>query len=112
MRKKFNFWVKTSILLVYLVIATGGVVRMTGSGMGCPDWPKCFGYYIPPTKIAELTWVSQKSFKKGQMIIYKDELKISKKTLRVDYISISKIGKITQNTTIQNLTHFILGLNL
>ena len=79
MRKKFNFWVKTSILLVYLVIATGGVVRMTGSGMGCPDWPKCFGYYIPPTKIAELTWVSQKSFKKGQMIIYKDELKISKK---------------------------------
>ena len=81
MRKKFNFWVKTSILLVYLVIATGGVVRMTGSGMGCPDWPKCFGYYIPPTNIAELTWVSQKIFKKGQMIIYKDELKISKKTL-------------------------------
>ena len=78
MRKKFNFWTKTSILLVYLVIATGGVVRMTGSGMGCPDWPKCFGYYIPPTNIAQLTWFSQKIFKKGQMIIYKDELKISK----------------------------------
>ena len=78
MKKKFNFWTKTSILLVYLVIATGGVVRMTGSGMGCPDWPKCFGYYIPPTNIAQLTWISQKIFKKGQMIIYKDELKISK----------------------------------
>ena len=78
MRKKFDFWTKTSILLVYLVIATGGVVRMTGSGMGCPDWPKCFGYYIPPTNIAQLTWISQKIFKKGQMIIYKDELKISK----------------------------------
>ncbi len=78
MRKKFNFWTKTSILLVYLVIATGGVVRMTGSGMGCPDWPKCFGYYIPPTNIAQLTWISQNVFKKGQMIIYKDELKISK----------------------------------
>ena len=68
-----------SILIVYLVIATGGVVRMTGSGMGCPDWPKCFGYYIPPTNIAELTWVSQKIFEKGEMIIYNDELKISKK---------------------------------
>ena len=78
MRKKFSFWTKTSILLVYLVIATGGVVRMTGSGMGCPDWPKCFGYYIPPTNIAELTWMSQKIFKKGQMIIFEDELKISK----------------------------------
>ena len=72
-----------SILIVYLVIATGGVVRMTGSGMGCPDWPKCFGYYIPPTNIAELTWMSQKIFEKGQMIIYNDELKISKK----DFIS-------------------------
>ena len=79
MKKRFNFWTKTSILIVYLVIATGGIVRMTGSGMGCPDWPKCFGYYIPPTNIAELTWVSEKIFEKGQMIIHNDELKMSKK---------------------------------
>ena len=79
MKKRFNFWTKTSILIVYLVIATGGVVRMTGSGMGCPDWPKCFGYYIPPMNVAELTWVSEKIFEKGQMIIYNGELKISKK---------------------------------
>ena len=83
MKKRFNFWTKTSILIVYLVIATGGIVRMTGSGMGCPDWPKCFGYYIPPTNIAELTWVCEKIFEKGQMIIYNDELKMSKK----DFIS-------------------------
>ena len=73
MKKYFLNISKTALVLVYLVIIAGALVRMTGSGMGCPDWPKCFGYYIPPTEISQLTWSSNRDFEKGQVII-KDEM--------------------------------------
>ena len=78
MKAYFTPIAKTALVLVYLVIIAGAVVRMTGSGMGCPDWPKCFGYYIPPTEQSQLEWQANKEYKKGQVIILNESLKVAK----------------------------------
>ncbi len=78
MQERFRRIAKVSLVLVYLVIAAGAIVRMTGSGMGCPDWPKCFGYYIPPTEATQLQWQPERAFEKGQVIITDETLQVAK----------------------------------
>ncbi len=54
---KLNLFQKTALLTVaatYFLIIVGSLVRVSGAGLGCPDWPKCYGLWIPPMHVEDV----------------------------------------------------------
>ncbi|PWB73665.1 hypothetical protein C3F09_04995 [candidate division GN15 bacterium] len=52
--RSFRRLAYVTVLAVYFLIFVGGLVRVAGAGLGCPDWPKCFGRWIPPLSTQDI----------------------------------------------------------
>ena len=72
--KNIKWLAQLELALIFLVILAGSVVRITGSGMGCPDWPKCYGLIIPPTEESQVQWHDNASYSKDQMIVLDESI--------------------------------------
>ena len=48
-----------ALFSLWLIVLTGAAVRLTGSGLGCPDWPKCYGGVVAPSQLH--AWIDRRS---------------------------------------------------
>ena len=52
--KRFHKVVTLTFWATLGLVVAGGLVRATGAGLGCPDWPTCWGCWLPPTELSDI----------------------------------------------------------
>lgn len=84
---RFQRLALVAFIAVELLIFMGAIVRATGSGLGCPDWPFCYGCWLPPAKAQDIdfTKLDLEKFRAKAARLGRDPSSITAESLRAEF---------------------------
>ena len=98
-----------AFLAIEILLFVGAVVRTTGSGLGCPDWPFCYGCWIPPTSAEEIdfTKLDLEKFRRKAAALGRDPASITPEKIKAEFNPVA-----TWIEYINRLTSLPVGLSV
>lgn len=80
-------WAFAALISLIILIFIGAIVRVTGAGLGCPDWPTCWGKIIPPTSVDQIDFdkLNLERFRDKAERLGRDPADITRESLRSEF---------------------------
>lgn len=84
---RFQRFALTAFVAIEILIFVGAIVRTTGSGLGCPDWPFCYGCWVPPTSAEEIDFsrIDLEKFRRKAAALGRDPAEITPEKLKAEF---------------------------